>query len=166
MKTAATPGDACQEPNAGCTRPWWTKCDDGIKRCFNHTSTWWWANKAPTHKGVAETRKAMQAWHEWCQETKSRGRGRAASPECSVQWCHNPVNSRGWCVNHYQRWRRHGTALKLRTAFGTMVTERTVARLIRGLRTPDQLGFNETDTKWLRARYLVEDFLDFTETAA
>jgi hypothetical protein len=29
---------------------------------------------------------------------------------CSVEGCNNPVQGRGWCHTHYERWRRHGDA--------------------------------------------------------
>jgi hypothetical protein len=26
---------------------------------------------------------------------------------CSIPGCGNPVHARGWCMQHYQRWRRY-----------------------------------------------------------
>ena len=28
---------------------------------------------------------------------------------CSIEGCTDPVNSRGWCLHHYEHYRRHGT---------------------------------------------------------
>lgn len=30
------------------------------------------------------------------------------STDCSIEGCAQPSSTRGWCKNHYQRWRRHG----------------------------------------------------------
>lgn len=28
---------------------------------------------------------------------------------CSIEGCDKPARARGWCVNHYARWKRHGS---------------------------------------------------------
>jgi hypothetical protein len=41
-------------------------------------------------------------------------------PECSIEGCHRPVRSRGWCGIHYRRWLVHGDPTKtLRPTLGT-----------------------------------------------
>lgn len=31
-----------------------------------------------------------------------------AKSTCSIDGCESPVRARGWCIQHYQRWRKHG----------------------------------------------------------
>lgn len=31
--------------------------------------------------------------------------------KCSIEGCGKPHSARGWCVNHYGRWRNHGDPL-------------------------------------------------------
>jgi len=45
---------------------------------------------------------------------------------CSVSDCDDPVKARGWCANHYRRWRRHGdpeVRLRVADAPGTCTVE-------------------------------------------
>ena len=37
----------------------------------------------------------------------------APSESCSIEDCPGPVIARGWCMKHYQRWRRHGDPIAL-----------------------------------------------------
>ena len=40
-------------------------------------------------------------------------------PPCSVDECEMPARTRGWCNNHYERWRRHGDPLAGRARYAT-----------------------------------------------
>jgi len=44
--------------------------------------------------------------------------------ECSVNGCGERSESKGYCVRHYQIWRRHGDATKARYRVGLSVAER------------------------------------------
>jgi hypothetical protein len=37
---------------------------------------------------------------------------------CSISGCNKPIQARGWCKRHYQRWRNHGNPLAGRTFNG------------------------------------------------
>lgn len=37
---------------------------------------------------------------------------------CSVSGCDRPIDRRGWCTSHYQRWRKHGDPTAGRTTPG------------------------------------------------
>lgn len=42
----------------------------------------------------------------------------ADNPLCKIDGCGKGAKTRGWCQNHYSRWRRHGDPLGGRTAQG------------------------------------------------
>lgn len=44
--------------------------------------------------------------------------------KCSVQGCERRSKSKGYCMPHYQKWRRHGDPLKFKHLKGVTLTER------------------------------------------
>src|SRR5699024_9789742 len=42
---------------------------------------------------------------------RSSGRPRMSARVCSAEGCGRPHLARGWCSNHYERWRLYGDAL-------------------------------------------------------
>lgn len=40
---------------------------------------------------------------------------------CSIEGCGKPAVSRGWCITHYTRWRRHGDPLAAATTPGALL---------------------------------------------
>jgi hypothetical protein len=43
---------------------------------------------------------------------------------CSIDGCERPVHGRGWCIDHYGRWRHHGDPLAGRSPRSITIEER------------------------------------------
>lgn len=94
-----------------------------------------------------------------------------AKRSCSVDGCSEPVQGRGWCSRHYQRWQRHGDPETIQTLWGRSPLERfehyidcTTSQdgcwLWRGGRSPRGYGRFKVSGKTLRAhRWAYEQFV-------
>lgn len=56
--------------------------------------------------------------------------GHVKAKTCSIEGCARPVNARGWCGTHYQRWRNNGTTeLRQRARGSGTITKQGYIRL-------------------------------------
>lgn len=56
----------------------------------------------------------QRRYHDRSCYDASRARAARSLSPCSIDGCRSRVIARGWCVHHYNRWRRHGDPLWVR----------------------------------------------------
>lgn len=77
--------------------------------------------------GAASTAPALPEpeWRsEMAQGTRGRWEGHVVGAPCDVDGCDKPTHARGWCIGHYQRWRKDGTPGGPLAPYGRPAVER------------------------------------------
>lgn len=79
-------------------------------------------------------------------------------PGCVIEGCDRPHKAHGWCVTHYQRWRKHGDPLTVRqirgddeARFWTKAAHSDGCRLWTGPLTRDGYGRFQVDGRLVLA---------------
>lgn len=66
---------------------------------------------------------------------------------CAIDGCANPVTARGWCKNHYARWRTHGDPMLTKRG----VASSELAERLRSLKGPQTIATRREETRAFRA---------------
>src|SRR5580698_11060305 len=76
--------DRCEERDLGCFRPVYGVCDDGVRRCFQHFTQWWWQEMAPEHETREELIEARKEYNKARLKVAQSGGSKASGGTCKV----------------------------------------------------------------------------------